>query len=279
MTVRELLYNVTEMLDACNAENASFEAREITAFCLDINKSELIFRQNDVCSESAIKKTCEFAQRRLYNEPLQYIIGEWTFCSLPFKVGEGVLIPRTETEFIVYKVNDYLKDKGKRIVFDLCTGSGCIGISAAVNNPECEVYLLDISSDALFYAEKNVLLNGVKNVTILKYDITQGYNSDILPRPDVILSNPPYIESDEIASLQAEVLKEPVLALDGGSDGLDFYRILISKWLPYINEDGMFVFESGESQPPLIKNMIKGFSSVDIEKDFFSTDRFIVGYK
>ena len=279
MTVRELLYDVTKILDSHGIENASFEAREIIAFCLSMKKNDLIFRQNKECADSDVKKVYESAQRRLHNEPLQYIIGEWTFCSLPFKVGAGVLIPRTETEFIVYKVNDYLKDRGKRIIFDLCTGSGCIGISAAVNNPECEVYLLDISSDALFYAEKNVLLNGVKNVTILKYDIALGYNSDILPRPDVILSNPPYIESDAIASLQAEVLKEPVLALDGGADGFDFYRILVSKWLPYINEGGMFVFESGESQPPLIKNMIKGFSSVDIEKDFFSTDRFIVGYK
>ena len=278
MTVRELLYNVTKILDSRGIENASFEAREIIAFCLGMKKNDLIFQQNEECADSDVKKAREFAQRRLHNEPLQYIIGEWTFCSLPFKLGEGVLIPRMETEFIVYKANDYLKDKGKRIIFDLCTGSGCIGISAAVNNPECEVYLLDISPYALSYAEKNVLLNGVKNVKILKYDIKRGYNSDILPRPDVILSNPPYIESDEIESLQPEVLKEPVSALDGGADGLDFYRILVSKWLPYINEGGMFVFESGELQPPLIKNMIKGFSSVDIEKDFFSTDRFIVGY-
>lgn len=279
MTVRELLYNVTEILDSGGVENASFEAREIVAFCLKIKKSELVFRQNDICSDFTVNDAEGLAERRINNEPLQYIIGEWTFCSLPFKVGRGVLIPRPETEFIVYKSNEFLKKKGKKVVFDLCTGSGCIGISTAVNNPECEVYLFDISSDALCYAEKNMLLNGVKNVTILKYDITEGFKNNILPRPDLILSNPPYIESNEISLLQAEVLKEPVLALDGGRDGLDFYRIISSRWLPYINDGGMFILESGEDQPQLIKKMINGFSSVEIEKDIFSTDRFTVGYR
>lgn len=279
MKVRELLYNVTKKLDECKIENASYEAKEITASCLEIKVSDLLFLQNDNCPDSAKKKTTEYVQRRANGEPLQYILGEWTFCSLPFKVGKGVLIPRIETEFIVYQANSFLKGKKDRIIFDLCSGSGCIGISVAVNNPGCEVYLLDISPDALSYAEKNVLLNGVKNVTIFKYDISDGYKSEILPAPDIILSNPPYIRSDEIASLQPEVLREPVLALDGGDDGLDFYKILAEKWLGYIKDGGMFVLESGENQPPKIKNMIDGFSNVKIEQDFFSVERFVTGYK
>lgn len=279
MTVRELLYKVTDILDKYEIENASYEAKEITAFCLKIKVSDLLFFQNNICSDLAERNASECARRRVNGEPLQYILGEWTFCSIPFKVGAGVLIPRPETEFIVYEANKFLKGKKDKVIFDLCTGSGCIGISVAVNNPECNVYLLDVSPDAVSYAEKNVLLNGVKNVTILKYDIFDGYKSEILPLPDVILSNPPYIMSNEIASLQAEVLKEPELALDGGEDGLDFYRVIAEKWLGYIKDGGMFVLESGENQPPIIKNMIDGFSNVKIEKDFFSVERFVAGYK
>lgn len=279
MTVRELVKEVCGKLENAGVDNPHGDAVEIVKKTTGLGGTDFILSQNKVCPDFAVDSAFDFVGRRIAGEPIQYIIGEWSFCSLDFKVGKGVLIPRPETEFIVYKASDIINKRGGLTVLDLCTGSGCIGISIAVNNPDCNVYLADVSADALAYAEKNVLLNGAKNIKIINYDVFDGFDSGVFPYPDIIVSNPPYIPSDEIDCLQNEVKREPREALDGGSDGLDFYLCLADKWLPYIKNNGAFILESGEEQPRKIASMINGFSTVICEPDIFSVERFIVGYK
>lgn len=279
MTVRELVNEISTCLSNAGIENPRGDATEIVKKVFGLSDTEFILSQNNTCSETKADSVFALTNRRVAGEPIQYIIGEWSFCSHDFKVGKGVLIPRPETEYIVYKASEFINKRKGLTVLDLCTGSGCIGISIAVNNPECEVYLADISVDALGYAEKNMLLNGAKNIKIINYNIFDGFNSRVFPSPDIIVSNPPYIPRNEIEHLQAEVKFEPKEALDGGNDGLDFYRCLADKWLPYIKPGGAFIFESGEEQPKKIASMISGFASVVCESDIFSVERFIVGYK
>lgn len=279
MTLRELVNEISGRFANSGVDNPHGDAIEIVKKVSGLNGTDFILSQNESCADYAVETAFKLMQRRLGGEPIQYIIGEWSFCSLDFKVGRGVLIPRPETEFIVYKASEIIGKRDGLTVLDLCTGSGCIGISIAVNNPGCMVYLADISDAALNYAEKNVLLNGAKNIKIIKYNLFDGFDSGIFPYPDIIVSNPPYIPSDEMNLLQTEVKQEPKEALDGGCDGLDFYRCLADKWLPYIKNNGAFILESGEEQPRKIASMINGFSTVVCEPDIFSVERFIVGYK
>jgi len=279
MTLRQLVDLSVSRLCGARLDNPRGDAVEIIKKAARLNETRFLLSQNDDCSPDIINAVENMVSQRLSGEPIQYILGEWTFCGLDFKVGKGVLIPRPETEFIVYKALDIIKNIDSPIVLDLCTGSGCIGISIAVNNLNCRVYIADAFDSALDYAKENVLLNKAENVNVIKYDIFDGFSPEVFPAPDIIVSNPPYIPASEMSSLQTEVHFEPESALNGGADGLDFYRCLADKWLPYINEDGAFIFESGEDQPHVICSMINGFSKVDIQTDIFSVERFVVGYK
>lgn len=219
-------------------------------------------------------------KKRASGYPLQYIIGEWDFYGYTFLVKEGVLIPRPETEQIADKACRLLKSQKDKVIFDLCAGSGCIGLSVAANNPECKVFLFDISQEAIECQKRNSERLGLDNAAILDYDIFYGFDNEKLPEPDVILCNPPYINERDMAELQREVRYEPELALFGGSDGLDFYRCLSEKWLPYINKNGFFMLECGEEQPERVVEFISNEKlpfECKCEEDIYGVVRFVYG--
>jgi len=241
---------------------------------LDFGKSKLI---------SSVLK------RRIIGEPIQYILGETEFFGLEFRVNPDVFIPRPETEILVetvLKIVSRLAPACPAVrrspvcplrILDLGTGSGCIVISLAKFLPHAKIDALDISKGALKIARENAEFHKVE-INFIDTDLLTPHPSPLAPY-DIIVSNPPYIPSAEIDKLQPEIGYEPRMALDGGSDGLDFYRRIISNSPYYLKENGFLIMEMGFNQKEAIKNIFQNsgnFEIVEIAKDYHNIDRVIV---
>ena len=256
MTISELEKLGSQKLRASDKENPDFDARCLLEFVLNLNPTQYLLNRSEEVDSVCAEKFLSLVERRSNGEPLQYVLGKWEFMGLPFYVGEGVLIPRPETEMLVEYALDFLKDKKNPVVIDLCSGSGCIAISVAKHLPKAKVYAVEKSDLAFPYLKKNIWLNCVFNVSAVHGDI---FDSTLLSdiKPDLILSNPPYIRSPEIASLQSEVRNEPSMALDGGEDGLVFYREIANGWLDRLGTGGAIAVECAEDQT---EDIIRMFS-------------------
>ena len=226
------------------------------------------------------EKVNALVARRIEGEPIAYIIGEWEFYGLPVKVNQNVLIPRTDTEVLVDAALTVLKKKPDSRVLDLCSGSGCVGIALAANVPSCRVIMVDNSAKALSVCRENILLNGLtRAITCVQADACEPPPM-LLGRFDMIICNPPYISTEELAKLDASVREyEPASALDGGEDGLDFYREIASKWGVALKENGQLLFECGAGQAEEVKNimLVNGFGDIKIFKDTLDIDRVVMG--
>lgn len=256
MTISELEKLGSQKLRASDKENSDFDARCLLEIVLNLNPTQYLLNRSEEVDSVCAEKFLSLVERRSNGEPLQYILGKWEFMGLPFYVGEGVLIPRPETEMLVEFALDFLKDKKNPVVIDLCSGSGCIAISVAKHLPNAKVYAVEKSDLAFPYLKKNIWLNCVFNVSAVHGDIfDRTLLSDI--KPDLILSNPPYIRSSEIASLQSEVRNEPSMALDGGEDGLIFYREIANGWIDRLGTGGAIAVECAEDQT---EDIIRMFS-------------------
>ncbi|MCR4614635.1 MAG: peptide chain release factor N(5)-glutamine methyltransferase [Clostridiales bacterium] len=274
MTYRELQKFAEERLKNNGVEDSSFDALCLVEHFTGKNKTRLKLEDNSEVDSEHETAVLHGVDRRIAGEPLQYILGEWEFYGFPFKVGTGVLIPRPETEMLVDFGVKLAKDIKSPVIFDLCAGSGCIGISAAKLLPDARVYCVEKSPAAFEYLNKNIGLNRVDNVTAVMGDIFDGLKSFGLPEPDIILSNPPYIESDMLNTLQPEVRLEPMEALDGGEDGYIFYECIASRWLPFVK--GALAVECGEGQAEKIALM---FETDEILKDFNNIKRVVIRRK
>lgn len=277
MTVAELFEKGKALLKNNDVDNFANEARWIFESVFDCSREYIIFNSADEADEDKSTRYMDLIERRSDGEPVQYVIGSWDFYGESFFVGEGVLIPRPETEMLVDFAIGYLKDKTDPVVIDLCSGSGCIGLSVAKNVPDATVYLVEKSDKAFSYLKKNSDKFGCDNVIAIKGDIFSGFESFGIPEADLILSNPPYIESADIAGLQSEVLLEPSMALDGGEDGLDFYRAINGKWLGHCN--GAVAVECGEGQAEIIENIFSSHcGNTQSMTDFNGIKRVVLGY-
>ena len=198
---------------------------------------------------------------------------------LEFKVGPGVLIPRPETEQLAEQAIESLRGRPKCRVLELCGGSGCIAISVAKALPAADITVLELSPDAMRYLRDNVARHGAENVTAIQGDA-------LCPPPeiagpyDAILSNPPYIASGELAHLQKEVQKEPVMALDGGGDGLKFYRGFNTIYPKMLAPGGLLLYETGEEQGEAVAALLQkaGLREVRILRDVYGQPRNVLGY-
>ena len=275
---RELLKKGTDMLNDARIDDAEFDAYHLLLTFFDGNSADYLLHCGEEISQEQIEEYSGLLRRRINGEPLQYIIGKWDFYKSSFYVGEGVLIPRPETEELVEKCIRIVKKNKFSVVYDLCTGSGCIGLSIAKECPEVKCYLFELYDKAFYYARKNLLEMKLTNVQLIKHDVLKKYEGEI-PVADLIASNPPYIESSEISTLQSEVLREPLSALDGGEDGLIFYRAIYENWNEKLAEGGYFAFECGEDQTAAIINLApEGFRSVSF-KDIYGNDRIVISEK
>lgn len=275
MKLNDLRKELSVKLQPCSYEEAEFESDCIVADLCECSNSVLRLHLNDFVSDEICKRAFRMAERRLNNEPLQYILGKWEFYSNEFFVGDGVLIPRPETELLVDIAIDELIDKENPVCFDLCSGSGCIGISVAKAVNNSTVYMLEKSEKAFEYITKNIAHNSVPFCNAEKGDLFDGCKWNT--KADIILSNPPYICSDVIPSLQPEVLKEPLMALDGGKDGLMFYRAIAQLWLDSLKTGGTLAVETGEEQGEDVSKIFAPyFSKVQVIKDYSGLDRVVL---
>ena len=268
--VRELLKNASERLS--NSETPLLDARVLLAKAMNKENASLIF--SDPTKEE-LSLFESFIKKREQGVPVAYILGEKEFMGLTFHLNSDTLIPRPDTECLVEKVIEKCTLSSPHIL-DLCTGSGCIGISLAsfIKGAKCD--LTDISDGALEMAEENALLNKVKDRTnvfkldVLSDDIKKGY--------DIIVSNPPYIESAIVPTLEVSRF-EPSRALDGGEDGLDFYKIIVKKAYTSLEKGGMLALEIGYDQGESLKSLCADFSTVELFKDYGDNDRVIIAIK
>ncbi len=278
MTVKEALSVLMQKLGSI--DDGNIEAKYILGKASAISYREMLLRYNEDISREKFAQAESMTNRRIAGEPIQYILGEWDFMDFTFKVGEGVLIPRPETEILVERVLDNIKDIPNPVVYDLCSGSGCIGLSIKKLRPDVKVYLIEKSDKALMYLKENKekICGDLDNTAVVQGDILQIESFASLPDADVIISNPPYIRSDEIASLQSEVLREPHMALDGGDDGLVFYRCLVNEWSLKLKDSGFMAFECGEDQA---EDICKLFDKInfdnEIVNDYNNIQRIVIG--
>lgn len=277
MNLNQLYKKCTAILEQNNIENAAYESQRLIEKVFGFDRVHMIAFGNHEADPEKELLISQFVKRRLNREPLQYILGEWSFMGFEFKVGEGVLIPRDDTEVVVCLCLDFLKDRQCKKVIDLCSGSGAIAV--ALNKIEkANVTAIELSNNALNYLNKNIALNQ-SSVKAMKGDIFECYTAFPDSEFDLIVSNPPYIITSEIPQLQPEVQKEPVMALDGGADGYDFYKCIITHWSKKLKYGGALAFELGEGQADSIKTLMadNGFGNFKISSDFGDIQRAIIG--
>lgn len=249
---------------------ADFEARQLLAFVLGMDKLSPGAYGIEMTDEQQMHLS-NAVMRRLNREPLQYIIGEWEFMGLPFYVDENVLIPRQDTETLCEAVETFIKGspKSNYSLIDVCTGTGCIGISLCVRN-SIRTVLSDVSEDCLKVAAKNCIRNGV-HCDIIKSNLLESIEG----RYDIITANPPYVKTSVIDLLDAEVKREPRLALDGGEDGLGFYRRLRGDFEKHLNKGGLLAMEIGFDQGESVRSIFSCCGKVSVIKDLCGCDRVV----
>lgn len=253
------------------SDECDSEAKIIISHLSDTEPNRLRISQPSV-ERSAIDAVIE---ERRKGTPLQYIIGRWWFFGLEFLVGEGVLIPRQDTEILVETALSLAEGiKAPRIV-DLCSGSGCIAISVAKNLPEAAVTAVEKYDGAYAFLEKNIKGNEADNVIPVKADVCDGPFGEY----DIVLSNPPYIPDSDREILSREVLKEPEVALFGGEDGLYFYRVITKKWKTALRNGGKLAFEVGIKEASLVADIMRqeGFTEIGFACDLLGIERVVFG--
>lgn len=271
MTLQELLKMGETSLEQAGVPEASINAWYLLSFVTGMTKSAFFLRSMED-AEKWHKRYEEVLQQRMRRKPLEYITHETEFMGLPFCVDEHVLIPRQDTECLVEEILPYVKGKD---VLDLCTGSGCIGISLGVLGECRSVTLADLSQEALQVAAQNAASNHVA-VTLVQGDLFESIEGTF----DVIVSNPPYIPTAEMMELMPEVREyEPHMALDGKADGLFFYRRIIEESSEYLRRGGRLCFEIGYDQGEAVCSLMKkaGYDLVTIKKDLAGLDRVVAG--
>lgn len=273
MTYREAVEFGTKCLTNAGVPDAALDAWYLLQMVCKIERSYYYVHGEEDITQDAQKKYEIAVQKRAEHIPLQYIIGEQEFMGLRFKVNSNVLIPRQDTETLVEQVLKIVKPGMK--VLDLCTGSGCVLISVLKNAPELTGMGSDISKTALLVAKENAKLHEV-DAEWVRSDLFDNITETF----DVIMANPPYIPTGEILSLMPEVRDfEPENALDGGADGLDFYRKIAGQVKDYLNPGGYVYMEIGYDQGEAVSELMRnaGFTEVEVIKDLARNDRVVKG--
>lgn len=270
MNTREALKLTSQMLSPFSDE-PRIEAKYIVAHFADCEPNALVLSNKEIDLEDI--KT--IVAKRRAGTPLQYILGKWWFYKSEFLVGEGVLIPRQDTETLVEAALEFIKDIKNPKVCDLCSGSGCIAISIANDRKDAKVAAIEKYDGAYEFLLKNIDYNGVENVMPLKADAT----GEPTGKYDLIVCNPPYIKDSEKKDLSAEVLNEPHTALFGGEDGLYFYRVISEKWKSALQENGILAFEVGINEAEDVAKILKtnGFKNIGVKKDLIGIERVVFG--
>lgn len=278
MKISDKLKEISDTFRSTTIDDPVREAEILIMEALNIDRSKLYTESIDL-SDNISNKIDNMVKRRLKGEPIQYIIGYVNFYGLRIKVGRGVLIPRPETELLVEEAIKLLRNQKSEVrsILDLCTGSGCIAIALAKHFPKADIYGVDKSDAAIEYAISNAEGNNVKNIHFVKGDLFGPFKNK---KFDCIISNPPYIKRSDIYTLQREIRDyEPIEALNGGENGLDFYRRILKEAREFLKEDGLIILEIGIDQDiPVMEIAIKnGFKNIRFIEDYSKINRIFIG--
>lgn len=252
---RQLFAECCTLIEKSGTDSADFDT--LCIFQDVLGEKTPMFAPEKEVSEANEKIIRELAEKRSQGQPLQYLLGEWEFYGYNFKVGEGVLIPRPDTETLIEQVLDICRTNGlvSPKIADLCSGSGCIAITLKKEIPSADVYAIELSDKAFGYLRENVRLNNA-DITVIHGDVLDIHIREDLTDFDIIVSNPPYLTQEDMDTLQTEVTYEPALALFGGSDGLDFYRNITKTWRRSLKKGGWLCYEYGFGQHDDVKKIL-----------------------
>ena len=274
--VRDIINKAQNTLEAAGIADSQVDSWLLAEFVFGITRAKYYANMQMTVDGKSAEKYNELVNQRAGHIPLQYLVGAQEFMGLTFKVNENVLIPRQDTELLVENVADCLGN-GERTVLDMCTGSGCIAVSIDRLSKNSKVTAVDISEKALEVAQENNRFNNA-NVTFIQSDLF----TNVTGRYDIIVSNPPYIRTDEIPKLMEEVKShEPVMALDGMEDGLYFYKKICNEASDYLNDNGKIFFEIGYDQGDDVSEILRQnrFCNIEVLKDLSGNDRVVIARK
>lgn len=281
ITYNDLYLDIRRELRLAGVAASTLEARELVCFATGKTKEQLAMDGRLYASPELEKRVRDLTARHLAGEPVAYLIGEWEFFGLPLDISSDVLIPRPDTEVLAQEAIDYLRTlPGEIRVLDLCAGSGCIGLAVASQVANTRVVLGEYSDAALKICRQNIRRNGLSGKVV-------PIQMDALQKPDralgeyhCIISNPPYIPRADIDGLDTSVKDyEPHLALDGGEDGLDFYRSIVQQWKEALVPGGRLYFEVGIGQADDVLRIMRreGFGDIQVVKDLNEIPRVVFG--
>ncbi len=274
MTLFKAYNDAKKNLKAAGIESYGFEARQIIKHLTGYTNAEIINKYDEQLTPYLQTIYNSIMEKRLQHYPLQYILGCWSFYGYEFLVGEGVLIPRADTETLVDVALDFLKEKENAAVLDLCSGTGCIAVAIEKNTKAAvtAVEKFDIPFD---YLERNIKKNK-SSVKPVKEDV---FSFTPQEKYDLIVSNPPYISADEMEIIDTETSFEPDTALYGGEDGLLFYRLIISRYKRFLKNGGMLSLEVGFTQSEAVKTLMRdaGYTEIDEKEDLNGIPRVVFG--
>lgn len=279
-TYNNLYLDIRQQLRRSGVEAATLEARELVCFGVGKSRAELQRDGGLYASPELERQVRELVERRLAGEPVAYLIGEWEFYGLPLDLSNDVLIPRPDTEVLAEQAIEYCGEIGECRVLDLCAGSGCIGLAIGAQVPLARVTLGEISDAALKICRQNIRRNGLSGrVVPLRMDAMEKPDKS-LGEFQCVVCNPPYIPRGDIDGLDSAVKDyEPRLALDGGEDGLDFYRSISERWRDCLTPGGRLYFEVGIGQADEVLRIMRGqgFGDLQIVKDLHEIPRVVFG--
>lgn len=280
MTYNNLFMDLRAGLRAAGVEMATLEARELTCFATGKSREELVRDGALYASPDLERRAHALLKRRLGGEPVAYLIGEWEFYGLPLDISTDVLIPRTDTEVLASQAIDFCRTLGECRVLDLCAGSGCVGLALASQVQQARVVLGEVSEGALKICRQNIRRTGLSGRAVSMQIDARRKPSSALGEFRCIVSNPPYIPAGDIDTLDPAVRNyEPRLALDGGEDGLDFYRDIVDKWRQVLPPGGRLYFEVGIGQADRVLRIMRsaGFGDIQVVKDTNDIPRVVFG--
>lgn len=265
-TYNTLYLDARRQLKLNGSDNPQLEAQELLCFAANKDKLALLQDMSLYAAEDVIARFQNLMERRLQGEPTAYLLGEWSFHGMDLEITPHVLIPRDDTEVLAQQAILRCREcDGECRVLDLCTGSGCVGLAIAHDCPNANVVLGDISKEALLISRQNTRKNGLTNRVIsMEVDVLQPPPASVWDF-DLLVSNPPYIPSGDIPGLDRSVQFEPKLALDGGEDGLAFYRSLTQSWIASLRIGGWLMVEVGIDQAPAVEELFRQAGLVNIQ--------------
>ena len=271
MTIKEAIKYGSDLLKENKIEDYSIKVKILISFITGIKKDILINYEDVEILDNKLEIYIYNLNKIIEGVPIQYITKKQEFMGLDFFVDENVLIPQPDTEILVEEVLKISKLYNKKInILDLCTGSGAIAVSLAKYIKDVNIIATDISENAIEIAEKNAIKNNVENK--IKFVVSDMFKN-IENKFDIIVSNPPYIETKEIEKLSKEVKNEPIIALDGGNDGIKYYKIIADNYNKFLNIGGYLLLEMGYNQGESVSKL---FKNSEIKKDLSGNDRVIL---